>query len=212
MYWFVNLSIFFFTLTVNAQNTQSAQSKPNPPVTSSPVIPSVLSASSTATVVGNSQVSTSSTHPVSVSLQSLPVILHVPVAMPSQSQILQGTTGTLVTNQQSGNVEFIPVQNQSTAGNITKTPVTLPVTKTVNSPSMSSPSIQRNSPASSVPSTLAVQAIPSNHPVTLSRQSLPSVGPSGVYSQTSNRSTTQLKSPVSGFNNSSEPSIGRTGM
>ncbi|CAI9549637.1 unnamed protein product [Staurois parvus] len=194
---------------INAQNTQSAQSKPNPPVTSSPVIPSVLAASSTATVVGNSQVSTSSTQPVSVSLQSLPVILHVPVAMPSQSQILQGTTGTLVTNQQSGNVEFIPVQNQSTTGNLTKTPVTLPVTKAVNSTSMPSPSIQRNSPASSsVPSTLAVQAIPSNHPVTLSsRQSLPSVGSSGIYSQTSNRSTAQLKSPVSGFNNSSESSV-----
>lgn len=196
---------------INAQNTQGAQSKPNPPVTSSPVIPSVLSASSTATVVGNSQVSTSSTQPVSVSLQSLPVILHVPVAMPSQSQILQGTTGTLVTNQQSGNVEFIPVQNQSTNGNLTKTPVTLPVTKAVNSPSMPSPSIQRNSPASSVPSTLAVQAIPSNHPVTLSsRQSLPSVGSSGIYNQTSNRSTAQLKSPVSGFNSSSESSVGRT--
>ncbi|XP_077308632.1 activating transcription factor 7-interacting protein 1 isoform X2 [Lithobates pipiens] len=198
---------------INAQNTQGAQSKPNPPVTSSPVIPSVLSASSTATVVGNSQVSTSSTQPVSVSLQSLPVILHVPVAMPSQSQILQGTTGTLVTNQQSGNVEFIPVQNQSTNGNLTKTPVTLPVTKAVNSPSMPSPSIQRNSPASSVPSTLAVQAIPSNHPVTLSsRQSLPSVGSSGIYNQTSNRSTAQLKSPVSGFNGSSESSVGRTDL
>ncbi|XP_040215546.1 activating transcription factor 7-interacting protein 1 isoform X3 [Rana temporaria] len=192
---------------INAQNTQGAQSKPNPPVTSSPVIPSVLSASSTATVVGNSQVSTSSTQPVSVSLQSLPVILHVPVAMPSQSQILQGTTGTLVTNQQSGNVEFIPVQNQSTNGNLTKTPVTLPVTKAVNSPSMPSPSIQRNSPASSV------QAIPSNHPVTLSsRQSLPSVGSSGNYNQASNRSAAQLKSPVSGFNSSSESSVGRTDL
>lgn len=149
---------------------------------------------------------------MSVSLQSLPVILHVPVAMPNQSQILQGTTGTLVTNQQSGNVEFIPAQNPSTAGNLTKTPVTLPVTKAVNSPSMPSPSIQRNSPATSVPSTLAVQAISSSHPATLSsRQSLPPVGPSGIYSQASNRNAVQMKSPVSGFNNSSESSIGRTG-
>ncbi|KAM5148060.1 activating transcription factor 7-interacting protein 1 [Mantella aurantiaca] len=197
---------------INAQNTQSAQSKPNPPVTSSSVIPSVLSPPSTATVVGNSQVSTSSTQPMSVSLQSLPVILHVPVAMPSQSQILQGTTGTLVTNQQSGNVEFIPVQNQSTAGNLTKTPVTLPVTKAVNSPSMPSPSIQRNSPATSVPSTLSVHAISSSHQTLSSRQSLPPVGSSGIYSQTTNRNAAQLKSPVSGFNNSSESSIGRTDL
>ncbi|XP_072276327.1 activating transcription factor 7-interacting protein 1 [Pyxicephalus adspersus] len=198
---------------INAQNTQSAQSKLNPPVTSSAVIPSVLSASSTAAVVGNSQVSTSSTQPMSVSLQSLPVILHVPVAMPSQSQILQGTTGTLVTNQQSGNVEFIPVQNPSTAGNVTKTPVSLPLTKAVNSPSMTSPSIQRNSPASSVPSTLAVQAVPSNHSVAVpTRQSLQSVGPSGIYSQTNNRSTAQMKLTVSGFNNSSDSAVARTDL
>lgn len=205
----VNVFVFFLSVTVNAQNTQSVQSKPNTPVTSAPIIPSVLT-SPAATVVGNSQVSTSSTQPMSVSLQSLPVILHVPVAMSSQSQILQGATGTLVTNQQSGNVEFIPVQNQSTVGNLTKTPVTIPVTKAINSPSIPSPSVQRNSPAGSISSTLAVQAVPANHPVTISRPSLTTVGSSGIYNQTSNRNTAQLRSP--GFNISSEASSGgRTG-
>ncbi|XP_068121087.1 activating transcription factor 7-interacting protein 1-like, partial [Hyperolius riggenbachi] len=194
---------------INAQNTSSTQQKSNPPVTSTPAIPSVLSAATTATVVGNSQVSTSTSQPMSVSLQSLPVILHVPLAVPSQSQILQSTTGTLVTNQQSGNVEFIPVQTQSSVSNLTKTPVTLPVTKAINSPSVPSSSIQRNSPASSVPSTLTVQAISANHPITLSsRPSVPTVGSSSVYNQTSNRSTSQLKTPVSGYSSSSEPPSG----
>ncbi|KAM9324491.1 activating transcription factor 7-interacting protein 1 [Gastrophryne carolinensis] len=193
---------------INAQNTQSAQPKPSTPVTSAPVIPSVLTTPS-ATVVGNTPVSTSSSQPMSVSLQSLPVILHVPVAMSSQSQILQGATGTLVTNQQSGNVEFIPVQNQSTVSNLTKTPVTIPVTKAINAPSMSSPSVQRNSPATSISSTLTVQAAPANHPIAISKPSLPTVGSSGIYNQTGNRNTTQLKPP--GFN-SSELSSGRTDL
>ncbi|KAG9483887.1 hypothetical protein GDO78_009679 [Eleutherodactylus coqui] len=186
-----------------SQTTLSNPSKPIPPVTSAPVMTSVLPAPTTATVVGNTQVSTSSTQPVSVSLQSLPVILHVPVAVPSQSQLLQGATGTLVTNQQSGNVEFIPVQNQSTVNSLTKTPVSLPVTKAMNSPSIPSSGIQRNSSASSVNSSMTVQALPTAHSVTLSsRQSLPSVGTSGVYNQTSNRNTAQIKSTVPAFNNS----------
>ncbi|XP_075038979.1 activating transcription factor 7-interacting protein 1 [Mixophyes fleayi] len=191
-----------------SQNTLSSQSKPVPPVTSAPIMTSVLPAPSTATVVGNSQVSTSSTQPT---LPSLPFILHVPVAMPSQPQLLQGTTGTLVTNKQSGNVEFIPVQNQTTVGSLTKTPVSLPVTKAINSPSMPSPGIQRNSPGSSIASTLTVQAIPTTHSVTLSsRPSLPTVGTSGIYSQASNRNTAQLKTPVSAFNitSSTESSSG----
>ncbi|KAM8930166.1 activating transcription factor 7-interacting protein 1 [Pelodytes ibericus] len=184
-----------------SQNPLTSQSKSSPPVTSAPVMTSVLPAPSTATVVGNTQVSTSSTQPMSVSLQSLPVILHVPVAMPSQSQILQGTTGTLVTNQQSGNVEFIPVQNQSSVNSLTKTPpVSLTAPKPMNSPSMPSPGIQRNSPASSIASTLAVQAISTTHSVAqLSRQPLAPAGTSGVYSQANSRTSSQLKSPVSSF-------------
>ncbi|XP_044156327.1 activating transcription factor 7-interacting protein 1-like isoform X2 [Bufo gargarizans] len=182
-----------------SQSTLSSQSKPIPPVTTAPVLTPVLSASTTATVVGNSQVSTSNTQPVSVSLQSLPVILHVPVAVPSQTQLLQGTTGTLVTNHQSGNVEFIQVQNQSTVSNLTKTPVSLPVTKAMNSPSMSSSGIQRNSSANSMNSPMTVQAMPTHSLNLSSRQSLPNVGTSGAYNQASNRNTTPLKSPVSAF-------------
>ncbi|XP_063796490.1 activating transcription factor 7-interacting protein 1-like isoform X2 [Pseudophryne corroboree] len=183
--------------------TLSSQSKPITPVTMTSVLPTP----STATVVGNGQVPTSSTQ---TTLSSLPFILHVPVAMPSQPQLLQSTTGTLVTNKQSGNVEFIPVQNQSTVGSLSKTPMSLSVTKAINSPSMPSPGIQRNSPASSIASTLTVQAIPTTHSVTLSsRPSLPTVGTSGTYSQASNRNTAQL----SVFNNSSSsesPSGGRS--
>ncbi|XP_069593163.1 activating transcription factor 7-interacting protein 1 isoform X1 [Ranitomeya imitator] len=191
-----------------SQNTQSSQSKSIAPVTSAPVITPVLSAPTTATVVGNSQVSTSNTQPVSVSLQSLPVILHVP-------QLLQGATGTLVTNQQSGNVEFIPVQNQSTVNNLAKTPVSLPVNKSMNSPSMTSSGIQRNSSTSTVNSPLAVQAMPMSHSVALSsRQSLPNVATTGMYNQASNRNTTQLKSPAPTFNSSTTeaPSVSRSDL
>ncbi|CAH2312204.1 activating transcription factor 7-interacting 1 isoform X2 [Pelobates cultripes] len=193
----------------SSQNTVTTQPKPSTPVTSAPVMSSVLSAPSTTTVVGNTQVSASTTQPMSVSLQSLPVILHVPVAMPSQSQILQGTTGTLVTNQQSGNVEFIPVQNQSAVSNLTKTPsVTMAATKPINSSSLPSPGIQRNSPASSVASTLAVQAITPSHSVAqISRPSLQPVGSTGVYNQANNRTPSQLKSPLSGFSSSSTPEL-----
>ncbi|XP_040263561.1 activating transcription factor 7-interacting protein 1-like isoform X1 [Bufo bufo] len=196
-----------------SQSTLSSQSKPIPPVTTAPVLTPVLSASTTATVVGNSQVSTSNTQPVSMSLQSLPVILHVPVAVPSQTQLLQGTTGTLVTNHQSGNVEFIQVQNQPTVSNLTKTPVSLPVTKAMNSPSMSSSGIQRNSSANSMNSPMTVQAMPTHSLNLSSRQSLPNVGTSGAYNQASNRNTTPLKSPVSAFSTtttSDSPSGGRS--
>ncbi|XP_073442773.1 activating transcription factor 7-interacting protein 1 [Dendrobates tinctorius] len=192
-----------------SQNTQSSQSKSITPVTSAPVITPVLSAPTPATVVGNSQVSTSNTQPVSVSLQSLPVILHVP-------QLLQGATGTLVTNQQSGSVEFIPVQNQSTVNSLSKTPVSLPVTKSMNSPSMTSSGIQRNSSASTVNSPMAVQAMPMSHSVALSsRQSLPNVGTTGIYNQASNRNTAQLKSTAPTFNSSSTteaPSVSRSDL
>ncbi|NXD66276.1 MCAF1 protein, partial [Eolophus roseicapillus] len=179
---------------------------PKPPVTStSNLTTTVLPTANTATVVGTNQVPSGSTQSVSVSLQSLPVILHVPVAMSSQPQLLQGHTGTLVTNQQSGNVEFISVQSSSTVGSLTKTTVSLASTnptKPNNSPCVPSPSIQRNSSASagSIGPTLAVQAVSTAHPVAQApRTSLPTVGTSGLHNATSSRAPLQMKIPLSAF-------------
>ncbi|KAM9635305.1 activating transcription factor 7-interacting protein 1 isoform 4-T4 [Morphnus guianensis] len=184
----------------------SGHPKPQTPVTStSSLTTAVLPTANTATVVGTNQVPSGSTQSVSVSLQSLPVILHVPVAVSSQPQLLQGHTGTLVTNQQSGNVEFISVQSSSTVGSLTKTTVSLASTnptKPNNSPSVPSPGIQRNSPASAGPigTTLAVQAVSTAHPVAqATRTSLPTVGTSGLYNATSSRAPLQMKIPLSAF-------------
>ncbi|XP_051467069.1 activating transcription factor 7-interacting protein 1 isoform X7 [Apus apus] len=184
----------------------SGHLKPQTPVIStSSLTTTVLPTANTATVVGTNQVPSGSTQSVSVSLQSLPVILHVPVAVSSQPQLLQGHTGTLVTNQQSGNVEFIPVQSASTVGSLTKTTVSLASTNPIkpnNSPSVPSPGIQRNSPASagSVGTTLAVQAIPTAHSVAqASRTSLPTVGTSGLHNATTSRAPLQMKIPLSAF-------------
>ncbi|KGL88136.1 Activating transcription factor 7-interacting protein 1 [Charadrius vociferus] len=184
----------------------SGHPKPQTPVTStSSLTTTVLPAANAATVVGTNQVPSGSTQSVSVSLQSLPVILHVPVAVSSQPQLLQGHTGTLVTNQQSGNVEFISVQSSSTVGSLTKTTVSLASanpTKPNNSPSVPSPGIQRNSPASaaSIGTTLAVQAVSTAHPVAqATRTSLPAVGASGLYNATSSRAPLQMKIPLSAF-------------
>ncbi|XP_025924908.1 activating transcription factor 7-interacting protein 1 isoform X8 [Apteryx rowi] len=187
------------------QTVVSGHPKPQTPVTSSSLTTTVLPTANTATVVGTSQVPSGSTQPMSVSLQSLPVILHVPVAVSSQPQLLQGHTGTLVTNQQSGNVEFISVQSPSTVGSLTKTPVSLASTnptKPNNSPSVPSPGIQRNSPASAgtIGTTLAVQAVSTAHPVAqTTRTSLPTVGTSGLYNPTSSRAPIQMKIPLSAF-------------
>ncbi|XP_075563647.1 activating transcription factor 7-interacting protein 1 isoform X2 [Pelecanus crispus] len=184
----------------------SGHPKPQTPVTStSSLTTTVLPTSNTATVVGTNQVPSGSTQSVSVSLQSLPVILHVPVAVSSQPQLLQGHTGTLVTNQQSGNVEFISVQSSSTVGSLTKTTVSLASTnptKPNNSPSVPSPGIQRNSPASagSIGTTLAVQAVSAAHPVAqATRTSLPAVGTSGLHNATTSRAPLQMKIPLSAF-------------
>lgn len=174
-------------------------------MTSSPLTTTVLSTANTAAVVGTSQVPSGSTQQMSVSLQSLPVILHVPVAVSSQPQLLQGHTGTLVNNQQSGSVEFISVQSASTVGGLTKTTVSLASTNTTkpnNSPSVPSPSVQRTSPASagSIGTTLAVQAVPAAHPgAQTTRTSLPTVGTSGLYNSTSSRTPLQMKIPLSAF-------------
>ncbi|XP_065514653.1 activating transcription factor 7-interacting protein 1 isoform X4 [Caloenas nicobarica] len=185
----------------------SGHAKPQPPVTSTgSLTTTILPTANTATVVGTNQVPSGSTQSVSVSLQSLPVIFHVPVAVSSQPQLLQGHTGTLVTNQQSGNVEFISVQSSSAVGSLTKTTVSLASTNSTkpnNSPSVPSPGIQRNSPASagSMGTTLAVQAVPAAHPVPqATRTSLPTVGTSGLYNTTSSRAPLQMKIPLSAFN------------
>ncbi|XP_048789757.1 activating transcription factor 7-interacting protein 1 isoform X2 [Lagopus muta] len=196
------------------QTPASGHPKPQTPVTSSPLTTAVISTANTATVVGTSQVPSGSTQPMSVSLQSLPVILHVPVAVSSQPQLLQGHAGTLVTNQQSGSVEFISVQSSSTVGSLTKNAVSLASTNTTkpnNSLSVSSPSVQRNSPASagSVRTTLAVQAVSTTHPVAqTARTSLPTVGTSGLHNSTSNRGPIHMKIPLSAFNSTApaEPS------
>uniref|UniRef100_A0A8C4ULD1 Activating transcription factor 7 interacting protein n=1 Tax=Falco tinnunculus TaxID=100819 RepID=A0A8C4ULD1_FALTI len=184
----------------------SGHPKPQTPVTSTSSLTTVLPTANTATVVGTNQVPSGSTQSVSVSLQSLPVILHVPVAVSSQPQLLQGHTGTLVTNQQSGSVEFISVQSSSTVGSLTKTTMSLAPanpTKPNNSPSVPSPGIQRNSPGSAGPvsTTLAVQAVTTAHPVAqATRTSLPTVGTSGLYNATSSRAPLQMKIPLSAFN------------
>ncbi|XP_043358531.1 activating transcription factor 7-interacting protein 1 isoform X1 [Dermochelys coriacea] len=187
------------------QTVVSGHPKPQTPVTSSSLTTSVLPTANTATVVGTTQMPSSNTQPMSVSLQSLPVILHVPVAVSSQPQLLQGHTGTLVTNQQSGNVEFISVQSPSTVGSLAKTPVSLASAnpaKPNNSPSVPSPGIQRNSPASagSIGTTLAVQAVSTAHPVAqATRTTLTTVATSGLYNPTSNRGPIQMKIPLSAF-------------
>ncbi|XP_048157657.1 activating transcription factor 7-interacting protein 1 isoform X1 [Corvus hawaiiensis] len=184
----------------------SGHPKLQTPVSStSSLTTTVLPTANTATVVGTNQVPTGSTQSVAVSLQSLPVILHVPVAVSSQTQLLQGHTGTLVSNQQSGNVEFISVQNSSTVGSLTKTTVSLASTNTTkpnNIPHVPSPGIQRNSTVSagSIGTTLAVQAVPTTHPVAqTTRTSLPTVGTPGLYNATASRAPLQMKLPLSAF-------------
>lgn len=178
-----------------------------PASSTSSLTTAVLPTANTATVVGTNQVPTGSTQSVSVSLQSLPVILHVPVAVSSQTQLLQGHPGTLVSNQQSGNVEFISVQNSSTVGSLTKTTVSLASTNTTkpnNIPHVPSPGIQRSSTAGagSLGTTLAVQAVPTTHPVPqTTRTSLPTVGTPGLYNATTSRAPLQMKIPLSAFSN-----------
>ncbi|XP_071408028.1 activating transcription factor 7-interacting protein 1 isoform X2 [Pithys albifrons albifrons] len=186
----------------------SGHPKLQTPVTSaSSLTTAVLPTANTATVVGTNQVPTASTQSVAVSLQSLPVILHVPVAVSSQPPILQGHTGTLVSNQQPGSVEFISVQNSSTVGSLPKTTVSLASTNTTkpnNIQHVPSPGIQRNSTANagSIGTTLAVQAVSTAHPVAqTTRTSLPTVGTSGLYNAASSRAPLQMKIPLSAFSN-----------
>ncbi|XP_075408147.1 activating transcription factor 7-interacting protein 1 isoform X2 [Tenrec ecaudatus] len=187
----------------------SSQPKLQPPATSgSLAATSVLPAPNTATVVATTQVPSGNAQPT-ISLQPLPVILHVPVAVSSQPQLLQSHPGTLVTNQPSGNVEFISVQSSPTVGGLTKNPVSLPSlpnpAKSNNVPSVPSSGIQRNSSAStaSLGTTLAVQAVPTAHSIVqATRTTLPTVGASGLYSSSNNRGPIQMKIPISAFSTS----------
>uniref|UniRef100_A0A8C9DGT2 Activating transcription factor 7 interacting protein n=1 Tax=Prolemur simus TaxID=1328070 RepID=A0A8C9DGT2_PROSS len=198
------------TNLVTPPTVVSSQPKLQTPVTSgSLTTTTVLPAPNTATVVATAQVPSGNPQPT-ISLQPLPVILHVPVAVSSQPQLLQSHPGTLVTNQPSGNVEFISVQSPPAVSGLTKNPVSLPSlpnpTKPNNVPSVPSPSIQRNPPASAAPlgTTLAVQAVPTAHSIVqATRTSLPTVGPSGLYSPPNNRGSIQMKIPISAFSTSS---------
>ncbi|KAM7115923.1 activating transcription factor 7-interacting protein 1 isoform 1-T2 [Molossus nigricans] len=198
------------TNLVTPPTVVSSQPKLQTPVTSgSLTATSILPTPNTATVVATTQVPSGNPQPT-ISLQSLPVILHVPVAVSSQPQLLQSHPGTLVTNQPSGNVEFISVQSPPTVSGLTKNPVSLPSlpnpTKPNNVPSVPTSSIQRNSPASAAPlgTTLAVQAVPTAHSIVqATRTSLPTVGPSGLYSPSNNRGPIQMKIPISAFSTSS---------
>ncbi|KAM9230057.1 activating transcription factor 7-interacting protein 1 isoform 2-T4 [Dugong dugon] len=198
------------TSLISPPTVVSSQPKLQTPATSgSLTATSVLPAPNTATVVATTQVPSGNPQPT-ISLQPLPVILHVPVAVSSQPQLLQSHPGTLVTNQPSGNVEFISVQSPPTVSGLTKNPVSLPSlpnpTKPNNVPSVPSPSIQRNSPAGAAPlgTTLAVQAVPTAHSIVqATRTSLPTVGPSGLYSPSNNRGPIQMKIPISAFSTSS---------
>uniref|UniRef100_A0A8C8TNU1 Activating transcription factor 7 interacting protein n=1 Tax=Peromyscus maniculatus bairdii TaxID=230844 RepID=A0A8C8TNU1_PERMB len=169
---------------------------------------SLLPAPSTATVVATTQVPSGNPQPT-ISLQPLPVILHVPVAVSSQPQLLQSHPGTIMTNQPSGSVEFLSVQSPPTVSGLTKNPVPLPPmpnpTKP-NTPSVPSPGVQRNSSTTAAPlgTTLAVQAVPTAHSIVqATRTSLPTVGPSGLYSSSNNRGPIQMKIPISAFSTSS---------
>ncbi|XP_043535761.1 activating transcription factor 7-interacting protein 1-like isoform X3 [Chiloscyllium plagiosum] len=127
------------------------QTKPQNAGTSGAVVTPVLPA--TAAVVGNSPSlpTSGSNQPMPVSLQSVPVLLTVPVAMSSQPQLLQASANSLMTNQQPG-IEILPVQSQPMLNNLSKP---LPSQASANvakatgaSTSLPSPGVQRKSPGS----------------------------------------------------------------
>ncbi|XP_051898855.1 activating transcription factor 7-interacting protein 1-like isoform X2 [Pristis pectinata] len=126
------------------------QTKPQNTGSSGAVVTPVLPA--TAAVVGTNQSlpASGSNQPMPVSLQSVPVLLTVPVAMSSQPQLLQASANTLMTNQQPG-LEFLPVQSQPTLNNLSK-PLASQMPANVAkangaSTSLPSPGVQRKSPA-----------------------------------------------------------------
>ncbi|KAM4815491.1 LOW QUALITY PROTEIN: activating transcription factor 7-interacting protein 1 [Thomomys bottae] len=169
---------------------------PSAALAAAPLVP----APSTATVVATSQVPSGNPQPT-ISLQSLPVILHVPVAVPSQPQLLQSHPGTLVTNPPPGSVEFISVQSPPAVSGLAKTPVPLPPL-----PAPAKPSGVSSVPSPGLPRTtaLAVQAVPTAHSIVqATRTSLPTVGPAGLYSSSSPRGPVHMKLPIPAFSASS---------
>ncbi|XP_078286865.1 activating transcription factor 7-interacting protein 1-like isoform X2 [Rhinoraja longicauda] len=125
------------------------QTKPQNTGSSAAVVTPVLPA--TAAVVGTNQSlpASGSNQPIPVSLQSVPVLLTVPVAISSQPQLLQASANTLMTNQQPG-LEFLSVQSQPTLHNLSKPLASqMPNVAKANgaSTSLPSPGVQRKSPA-----------------------------------------------------------------
>ncbi|XP_041033862.1 activating transcription factor 7-interacting protein 1-like isoform X2 [Carcharodon carcharias] len=184
------------------------QTKPQNAGTSGAVVTPVLPA--TAAVVGNNQsLSTSgSNQPMPVSLQSVPVLLTVPVAMSSQPQLLQPSANTLMTNQQSG-IEFLPVQSQPTLNNLSK-PLASQISANVAkangaSPSLPSPGVQRKSPGSMGPmqissvtssQTATVASVTSTQSILspqISRTVQPSLGSPGHFSPSNARVPVQQR-------------------
>ncbi|XP_038639804.1 activating transcription factor 7-interacting protein 1-like isoform X3 [Scyliorhinus canicula] len=182
------------------------QTKPQNAGTSGAVVTPVLPA--TAAVVGNSQsLSTSgSNQPMPVSLQSVPVLLTVPVAMSSQPQLLQPSANTLMTNQQPG-IEFLPVQSQPTLNNLSK-PLAPQISTNVAkangaSPSLPSPGVQRKSPGSMGPmqissvasgQTATVASVTSTPPILsppISRTVQPSLTSPGQFNPSNTRAPVQ---------------------
>ncbi|XP_078093638.1 activating transcription factor 7-interacting protein 1-like isoform X3 [Mustelus asterias] len=178
------------------------QSKPQNAGTSGAVVTPVLPATA---VVGNNQsLSTSgSNQPMPVSLQSVPVLLTVPVAVSSQPQLLQPSANTLMTNQQPG-IEFLPVQSQPTLNNLSK-PLASQISTNVAkangaSPSLPSPGVQRKSPGSMGPMQISNVASGQTASVTSTQSILspqttrtvqPSLGSPGHFSPSITRAPVQ---------------------
>ncbi|XP_060705669.1 activating transcription factor 7-interacting protein 1-like isoform X4 [Hemiscyllium ocellatum] len=170
------------------------QTKPQNAGTSGAVVTPVLPA--TAAVVGNnpSLPNSGSNQPMPVSLQSVPVLLTVPVAMSSQPQLLQASANSLMTNQQPG-IEILPVQSQPMLNNLSKP---LPSQASANvakatgaSPSLPSPGVQRKSPGSvgsvqisnaASSQTTTVTSTPSTVSPQISRTTQPSLVSPGHFS------------------------------
>ncbi|XP_048377284.1 activating transcription factor 7-interacting protein 1-like [Stegostoma tigrinum] len=179
------------------------QTKPQNAGTSGAVVTPVLPA--TAAVVGNNQSlpTSGSNQPMPVSLQSVPVLLTVPVAMSSQPQILQASASSLMTNQQPG-IEFLPVQSQPMLNNLSKplsSQALANVAKATGAgPSLSSPGVQRKSPGSmgsvqisnaASTQTTTVTSTQSALSTQISRTAQPSLGTPGHFSPPHTRPSIQ---------------------
>ncbi|XP_042200934.1 activating transcription factor 7-interacting protein 1 isoform X3 [Callorhinchus milii] len=128
----------------------SGQPKPQNPGSSAAMVAPVLPTSTALVGTAQSLPNCGNNQPMPVSLQSVPVLLTVPVAMSSQQPLLQASANALVTSQQTG-LEFLPVQSQPTLSVSKAAPAhILPNVAKANgaSPALPSPVAQRRSPAS----------------------------------------------------------------